>query len=164
MKNLFLLVVLSLTAYTSTHGQIRAGGMIGYGSEVERWGIGANAEFFLNEKMAVAPKLLAYFPEKRNGFRYSFWEIDADFHYYLLSQDVVSVYGLAGLNALFAKATVDDVSLPDEDRSDSDIGLNLGIGINLMIGNVIPFGEVKFVAGSADQGVLLLGVKFPVRD
>jgi outer membrane immunogenic protein len=164
MKKLLLLAVFSLVCYASSFAQVRVGGMLGYGTEVEQWGLGVNAEFFLNEKMAIAPNLLFYFPEKRNGLKFSYWELNGNFHYYLLSEDAVSIYGLAGLNLITIKVKATDDFLDDYDNSESELGLNLGLGVNFKVGGVLPFGELKYVAGDADQAVLLLGVKFPISE
>jgi outer membrane immunogenic protein len=163
MKKLILLAVFSFVCAAS-YAQIRVGGQLGYGTEVERWGIGANAEFFLNEKMAIAPKLLFYFPEKANGVKVSYWEINGDFHYYLLSEDAVSVYGLAGLNLFSVKVKFDDSAFSNAEYSDSELGVNLGVGLNFNVGNVLPFAELKYVLGDVDQAVILLGVKFPISE
>lgn len=165
MKKIFLLAAISLLISTGSFAQIRLGGLLGYGSEVEQWGLGVNAEFFINEKMAISPNLLFYFPEKRGGFKYSFWELNGNFHYYFLSEEPVSLYGLAGLNLLNAHVKVDNNSFVGSyENSDSELGLNLGIGANFHVGGVLPYVELKYVAGDADQAVVMLGVKFPLTD
>jgi outer membrane immunogenic protein len=160
MKKLFLLTVISFACYGASFAQTRVGGMLGYGSEVEQWGLGINAEFFIKENMAIAPGLLFYFPEKNNGVKVSFWELNGNFEYYFITEEPVSVYGLAGLNLTTAKVNFDDDVFDDD--SNSELGLNLGIGANFHVGNVLPFAELKYVAGDYDQAVLLLGVKFPI--
>ena len=85
MKKLFLIALLSITMSASM-AQTNAGGMLGYGSDIERWGLGLNAEFFLNEKMSLAPKLLFYFPETNHNVKTSAWEINGDFHYYFYAE------------------------------------------------------------------------------
>lgn len=164
MKKVILLIVFTTVCFASSFAQARLGGFLGYGSEIEQWGIGINAEFFLNEKVAIAPNLLFYFPEKRNDIKYSYWELNGNFHYYLLEEDAISLYGLAGLNLISFQVKSD---LPgfDNEETESELGLNLGLGVNFNFGgNVLPFTELKYVAGDADQAVIMLGVKFPIRD
>ncbi|MBT1702812.1 outer membrane beta-barrel protein [Chryseosolibacter indicus] len=163
MKKVLLITLFSTLFCSALTAQIRVGGMLGTGTDIDRWGLGINAEYLFNEKMGVAPKLFFYFPEDTGVGKISFWELNADFHYYFLSEDVVSVYGLAGLNFLFGKINYDNDLFLD-DRSDSDVGLNLGVGANFFVGKVIPFAELKYVAGGADQAVIFLGVKFPIAE
>lgn len=164
MKKLLLLALFSLVCYASSVAQVRVGGMLGFGSEVEQWGLGVNAEFFLNDKMAIAPNLLFYFPEKAGGVKYSYWELNGNFHYYFLAEDPVSVYGLGGLNLMTIRIKSDDPAFSGYDNSNSEIGINLGLGVNFNVGSVLPFAELKYVVGDADQAVLLLGVKFPIAE
>lgn len=163
MKKIVLLTFFSTILCSTVFAQFRVGAMLGTGTEIDRWGLGVNAEYLFNEKMGVAPKLFFYFPEDVPGAKLSFWELNADFHYYFLSEDIVSIYGLAGLNFLFGKINYDNDLLLD-DRTNNDVGLNLGIGANIHVGTVIPFAELKYVAGDADQAVIFLGVKFPIAE
>jgi len=151
----------------SAHAQneIRLGGFLGYGSEVQQGGLGIMGEFIMSEKMAIAPNLLFYFPENGNTSKYSAWEINGNFHYYFLKEDVVSLYGLAGLNIITEKIKWDDHPVMG-DRTDTDtgIGINLGAGCNFDIDEkIIPFTELRFTAGEVSQVVLSLGVKFPLQ-
>lgn len=158
MKKVLLLAFFSLAACAAAFSQIRVGGQLGYGTEIERWGLGANAEFMLNEKMAIAPSLHFFFPEKNGGVTASLWELNANFNYYFLNQDLVGFYGLAGLNFATAKVKVDGFG----SDSNTELGLNLGIGVNFNLQPVMPFAEVRGVFGDYDQAVLFLGVKVPL--
>jgi outer membrane immunogenic protein len=163
MKKLLMLAVFSTVCFTASVAQVRIGAFLGNGTEIERWGVGANAEFFINEKMAIQPGLLFYFPETVNNYKFSYWELNGDFHYYFLAQDVVSLYGKAGLNFMNIKVKYDGSGF-DYSDSNSEVGVNLGIGANFNVGGVLPFAELKYVLGDADQGVIMLGVKFPIKE
>jgi outer membrane immunogenic protein len=164
MKKLFVLMVISLACYGGSYAQTRVGGILAYGSEVDQWGLGINAEFFLNDRMSIQPNILLYFPEKRNNARYTFWELNGDFHYYFYDEQGISVYGLGGLNLLAGKRKSDSDFFDGEDDTATELGLNLGLGANFTVGNVLPFAELKYVVGDAQQAVISLGIKFPVRD
>ena len=164
MKKVFLVCFLCIGISAASFAQARIGGMLGYGSETEQWGLGVNGEFFFHERMAITPSLFFYFPETHGGFKFSYWEANGDFHYYFLSQDVVSLYGLAGLNLTTAKVRRDNNFIDGGESSNSEAGINLGFGANLKLGSIIPFGELKYVAGDIDQAVLFVGLKFPLRD
>jgi outer membrane immunogenic protein len=163
MKKLFVLAVLSTVCYTASVAQTRIGAFLANGTEIEQWGIGVNAEFFLNEKMSVQPNLIFYFPEDAGGVKTSFWELNGDFHYYFVSQDVVSFYGKAGLNFSTLKYKYDISGFSGED-SQTEFGVNLGIGANFNVGGVLPFAEIKYVISDFDQAVIGLGVKFPIKE
>jgi hypothetical protein len=164
MKKLLLILGISMVFTAASNAQIRVGGMLGYGSQISQWGLGLNGEFFINEKMAIAPSLLFYFPEKSGGYKYSYWELNGNFHYYFLSQEVVSLYGLAGLNMTTARIRRNNDFINGVDRSNSQAGLNIGFGANFNLGTVIPFAELKYIAGNIDQAVLFLGVKLPIKE
>ena len=164
MQKILYTVIVLFIAVTSAVSQVRVGGMLGYGSEVEQLGIGVNAEFHINDKMSLAPNLFFYLPEKTGGVKLSYWELNADFHYYFLSADVIGLYGLGGLNLTTAKFKADDTFLNGREDSHSELGLNLGLGANFDLGTVIPFAELKYVAGDADQAVVFFGVKVPIGD
>jgi len=165
MKKSVLTILMILLLAAASMAQIRVGGFLGYGSGVDRWGLGANGEFMFNDRMALSPSILFYFPETISGLKYSYWELNGNFHYYFLRQDVVNVYGLAGLNLTTAKVRRDAGFLDSStSRTNTEAGLNLGLGTHLDLGPVMPFAELKYVAGNVDQMVLWLGLKVPLRD
>jgi outer membrane immunogenic protein len=164
MKKILLFTVSLLLMTTGLFAQTRLGAQLGYGSATEQWGAGANAEIFINDKMAISPDLLLYFPEKKSGVRYSFWEINANFHYYVLSEDVVGLYGLAGLNFITSREKFESSIVDDYDNSNTDLGLNLGIGLNVVLGELVPYAELKYVVGNVDQAVVMAGVKIQLFD
>jgi hypothetical protein len=162
MKKLLLISLVFLTVAIGANAQTRVGGMIGYGSDIKQWGLGANAEFlFNNEKMSIAPKVLFFFPEKSGGIKYAFWELNGDFHYYLVVDGPVEFYGLAGLNLTTVKTKAASSTIEGYDNSNSDLGVNLGLGFNIDAGSVMPYAEAKYVAGKANQAVISLGLKIP---
>ena len=71
MKKYFLIALFSFAGYYSM-AQVSAGAMLGYGSDVERWGLGLNGEFFVNERMSLAPNLLFYFPRTSGDHKFTF--------------------------------------------------------------------------------------------
>jgi outer membrane immunogenic protein len=164
MKKVVLISAICLVTAVASMGQARIGGILGYGSEVDRWGLGVNGEFMISDRVGLSPSLLFYFPEKTGGLKYSFWELNGNFHYYFFRQDVVNIYGLAGINLTTVNIKRDRDFLDDTDTgTNSEAGLNLGIGSHLNLGAVIPFAELKYVVGDLDQVGLWLGMKFPLR-
>jgi outer membrane immunogenic protein len=149
------LVILVAAAATPVYSQItnRIGPMISFTSgDVDETGIGVVAEFGVAQKVSIAPQFILYFP----GNDYSFFELNVNANYYFFNQDVFELYGLGGLN--FARAGYDG---PAGNDSNSELGLNLGIGSNFQFGkNFVPFAEFRFTIGEYDQFALGLGVKF----
>ncbi|MDX1628036.1 MAG: hypothetical protein R3345_05020, partial [Fulvivirga sp.] len=71
----------------------------------------------------------------------------------------VTAYALGGLNL----ATIGFDNPFGDDDSNTELGLNLGIGTNFNINSsVMPFAQLRFVIGDADQAVLSFGVKFNI--
>lgn len=164
MKKLLVTLSLVTVILFAAKAQTRVGGHLAYGTEIESLGIGALGEFFLNEKMAISPGLIFFFPKSEGPLKLTWWELNANFNYYFIPDGSVNLYGIAGLN--FASLNVKyDGPGNDFSDSDSEIGLNLGIGTNFILQNdkVVPFGELKFVVGDADQVVLSFGAKFNLR-
>jgi outer membrane protein X len=149
MKKLISLsaVVVLLMMAQETFAQNKLGVFLGYGSEVEEVGIGVNGEFGINDKMAISPSFVYWFPPA-DGV--SWWELNGNLNYYFQEK----FYGLVGLNFFHFNYDYLDVS-------DTEVGLNLGVGYNFDTGGkVIPFGEAKFVLSDADQLALLFGIRF----
>jgi outer membrane immunogenic protein len=152
------LLLFTAAAFNSAYAQKinnRVGPMLAFASgDVDETGLGVVAEFGVAPKMSVAPQLIFYFP----GDNQSFFELNANLNYYFFAQDVFELYGLGGLN--FAHAGYNDPN-GNNDYSNNELGLNLGIGSNFQIGKTfVPFAELRFTLGDYDQFVLGLGVKF----
>ena len=96
------------------------------------------------------------------------FEINANAHYIFVDESDFLVYGLGGLNITSVKTEVeaeDSEGLIEEgvDGIDaSEIGLNLGGGIESEIDFGILYGEVKYanLGGDADQLVISAGLRF----
>ncbi|MBV6644076.1 MAG: outer membrane beta-barrel protein [Cyclobacteriaceae bacterium] len=158
MKKLTLLLatfVVVILMSTSANAQSRVGAGLAYGNEIESAGIGVNGEFFATDKLSISPSFIFYFP--KNDVDY--WEINGNVNYYF-TDGAAAVYGLAGLN--LSRISVD--LGPFGDASDSELGVNLGIGSNFDIGSsILPFAEAKYVISDADQLSLLAGVRFSLN-
>lgn len=155
MKNLgtALAFIVCIMASVDSSAQ-KIGVMLGYGTEVEELGIGINGEFNINDKVSISPSFVYWFPEDP----ISWWEFNANVNYYFTKAGSADFYGLAGINLFSAK-----IDYNGENDSNSEVGLNLGAGVNFNIGKSWePFTELKFVIGDADQLGLFFGVKFKI--
>lgn len=160
MKRIFLTCIVVLCCIGFSQAQAVVGLGLGYGTEIEEPGILLDGEFFINEELSLSPDLIIYFVEDGPGVKRGFWEFNANVHYYFVPSGVAQVYGLAGLN--LATATVDVEGF--DKSSETELGLNLGIGANFDVGGKIkPFTEFKFTVSEFDQAVLLFGIKYAIR-
>jgi len=153
------LMLFTAAAFNSAYAQKisnRVGPMLAFASgDVDETGIGVVGEFGIAQKWSLAPQFILYFP----GNDVDFFELNFNANYYFFSENIFELYGLGGLN--FARVSY---PVPGGDRdSNSELGLNLGIGTNFQIGKTfVPFAELRFTIGDYDQFVLGLGVKFNV--
>jgi len=153
-KVLFTLLLAGVISFSAS-AQTRVGGLLAFGSEIESLGIGGVAEFMIKENMGISPSIVFFF----GNDNYSMWELNGNFNYYFATEGSAQIYGLAGLN--FASVSYDDDDFYDG-GSDTEVGLNLGIGSNFVTkkDNLLPFVEVKYVVSDFDQLCIFAGVKF----
>ena len=154
----FLLICGTLFTSEVMAQQNRAGVFFAFtGGDIDATGIGGVAEFKVAEKVTIAPQLIFYFPDDRGAVDVNLLEVNVNANYYFLDHDVFELYGLGGLNFSRVKVDFDGGG----DNSETEIGLNLGIGSNFQIGkSFVPFAELRLTLGEWDQSMLGLGVKF----
>jgi len=156
----------------SVSAQNRGGVHLAFGSEVEQVGLGLNGEFFVAEKVSIAPEFNLFFPDKttvqfsgaKSTTTVSTWSISGDVHYYFISDEKIGFYGLAGLGmaAVKGKSKTEIPNQPTQESSysDSEFGLNLGVGANFTVpGKIIPFGQLKYET-NYEQLLLQAGIRF----
>lgn len=157
MKKVLFTLLLAAVVSFSASAQTRVGGLLGYGSEVESLALGAIGEFMIKENMGISPSFVYFFGDEY----YSLWELNGNFNYYFATEGTAQFYGLAGLN--FASVNYDNDYF--EGGSDSEVGLNLGVGANFTTNNdkLLPFAEIKYVISDFDQLCIFAGVKFNIK-
>lgn len=161
MKKILLTALLAGVISLTASAQTRVGGLLGFGSEIESLALGGLAEFMINDNMGISPQLVFFFGKEDGGVKQSLWEINGNFNYYFM-QEEVDLYGLAGLNFATYKVKYDIPGFGSNSASDSEIGLNLGLGANFHVSNesILPFAELKYVISDFDQLCIFAGVKF----
>lgn len=166
-KVLFTLLLAAVISFSASAQETRVGGLLAIGTDSDfgNFGIGGIAEFLFNDKMAVSPSLIFFFPKDENDVKLSMWELNANFNYYFYQENSISLYGLAGLNIANYKIKWDYDVPGDDTESDTEVGLNLGIGSNFSVSNekILPFAELKYEINEYDQLVILAGVKFNIK-
>lgn len=159
MKKIFtlsLLVSVSILA----NAQVRFGAFMGYAEKIDLWGLGAQVEVIVSDRVGISPSFVYFFPRKLNAdVQTTFWEWNANGHYYLINGDKVNFYGLAGFNYSTTRVSTEDVS-GDQIVNDYNAGLNLGAGLLFKIDRLLPFAEAKYTAGSYSQFAFFAGVRY----
>jgi len=150
------LFAVALLFPSEADAQIRLGAADGTDTE-----IGVTAGFFRPvtaqgaEGLSVGFDGTFYLPEKNtvggSDFTSTFFELNANAHYPVSNMSSGSLYALGGLQ--YAHASVET---PFGDASSSDLGLNLGAGLNF--GKL--FVEAKYGIGGFEQLALSAGLSF----
>lgn len=163
------LFVLALN-YSSVRGQsMTAGGGLVFGTDISQLGFTLNGQYFINDALAISPSFIFYLPDKTEvsffGFSSSttssLWEFNADVNYYFLDSSV-RLYGIGGLNLSFWSFKSEGTNFPTTKVTDTNVGLNLGIGSDFKTsGAIIPFAALKFTVSDYQQLVIMGGVRFP---
>lgn len=146
--------------------QINAGIGLDYGSEVEEAGLDVRLGYKLDNQWNLVGDASLFFLDNDQRFvECRYWnEINVNAHYYFLTEEqVISPYGLAGLGFTFVGTEYDDhPAFGDSEFDDSELGLNLGGGIDFNVNERLkPFAEVKYLlSDDLDQGEISVGVKY----
>lgn len=157
LTTIFIVLTMGMGVKAQTNN-IGAG--LAYGSEIDRVGLGINAEFMIMPKLSIAPSFNYFLTEKNYYVTVRLWEINGNVHYYFMDNDKISVYGLGGLNYTKASAKSSILNYPHASSS-GGLGVNIGGGFKYHLNNQwSPFSELKYVIGDYDQLVLLVGMKF----
>lgn len=149
--------------YSNSYAQVKIGAGLAYGTGINNIGITAKGHYQVNEVWEGAASFTFFLTgEDAPGIDLNVWEFNADAHYIVSSNDKFTFYPLAGLS--IAGVTVDfNTGFPglDGKSTNTELGINLGAGIELGISNAISgVAEVKYVAGGFDQLVLNAGILF----
>ena len=163
MKKRILLVVAIMALFTlSSSAQWKFGGGLALGTKMgidddgsDKMGFGINgrADYSINEKFSVAGGLTYFFPSAPEGMDLTAWKLAADAHYKFMDENF-SLYGIAGLGYNYAKSKIDIMGYSAE-ADDSEIGLDIGAGINY---NKF-FGEIAYNT-SFEQIEITVGILF----
>lgn len=164
MKKLFkafIAIVLFFTV-TEASAQISVGGGLWYGTDNASLGISANGKYDIDETWAGAASF-TYFLGKEY---YNLSVLDFDANYNITEiENIGSLYGIGGLSVSFWKfdlggGTIDlgDYGSYDTSYSESNIGLNLGLGLNVVSNeNFAIAPEIKYTISNG--GYLRIGAK-----
>lgn len=156
MKKLLCAVALVglLAVPASASAQATVGPLVGFHDDVD-FGIGAFASVpvpSLDPNLSIVPSFVFYFP----GEGLDYWEINGDvmYSFEVSAETPVLPFAFAGLN--FANFGVEGFD------SQTEIGLNLGGGVEFRAESLNPFAGAKFTVGDVDGFVIFGGIGFVV--
>ncbi|MBS2213572.1 outer membrane beta-barrel protein [Carboxylicivirga mesophila] len=133
-----LILSCNLFAQSFDSSKIRAGAGLVYATDISNIGININGVYAFNEKWEGAFGYTHIF--EKDNISYNIFDFDA--HYVFHQQDEkMNFYGIGGLNITGWKADFGAAG----DLSDSDFGINLGVGMNYKLSdklNLAP--EARF--------------------
>lgn len=134
---------------------------LAYDGEVENVGIQANLVYPVSNKIAVVPSLSYYFVDEDVYGIDNYFAVNVDGHLRLATDPEYLFYALGGLNltSVGYDAPNDD---PDFDDSETELGINLGVGGEYYLNSFALFGDLKYVIGGFDRVVLAIGARFPL--
>ena len=157
MKKLLCAVALAgmLSLPASVSAQVQAGPLLAYHDDLEALGIGAFVEIPVAsvEGLSIAPDFTFYFPDDPVDY----FEINGNvvYDFTVAPDSPVVPFALGGLN--IARASVDTGA---GSVSDTEVGLNLGGGVNFRAGSLAPFAGAKFEFQDGTSFVLFGGLGF----
>lgn len=159
MKKLLWTVALvgMMVAPGAAQAQTMAGPFLAYTDDAEAFGIGGFIAIplpALGPNISIAPDFTWFFPDAGNLF-----EINGDLMYsFPVSADSpVLPFAFAGLN--IARYSID---IAGTDFSDTNVGVNLGGGVNFSAGSVNPFAGAKVELEGGESFVIFGGLSFPI--
>jgi len=169
MKKFLLLMVavaatLNMSAQrdmAATQGDMSVIGQIGYQTNYERFGIGAQYRYNLMRNIRLAPDVTFFFPkDKVTGL-----DINLNAHYvFYFPQDRFSVYPLAGFgmqNNFHGKRDIIDANgnkTKTDSSSKTNFIFNLGGGISYNLdSNSYLNAEAKFMFADDDAALIMIG-------
>lgn len=160
-----LIMGLEYTQAQSVDGAIRVGGHLGYGSDIESFGIGARGDYAVTQNILLAPDFMYFFGDDDFGIDINWFDINLNGNYLIeINNPDLIPYALGGLNIAITSLDCNDILASIcEDRSNTEIGLNVGGGLDYLMGKLVLFGELRVVLGNADQLVLMGGIKYPLN-
>jgi hypothetical protein len=147
-----------LAAPVTVQAQLEAGPLLAYYDDLEAIGVGAFIAIpvpQLAEGFAIVPDFTWYFPDGGDYF-----EINGDLAYYfpVAADSPVLPFAFGGLS--IGRVSVDLGQFGE--ASDTDVGLNLGGGVEFAAGSLNPFAGAKFELRDNTGFVIFGGLGFPI--
>ena len=147
-----VMMVVALTANAQNEpGKMAIGANLNYGMHKDYKNIGFGAKFQYNITDAIRGEASGNYFLKKDGV--SFWNVEVNAEYLFKVGDAFTIYPLAGLDLLGTKVG---------DYSDSELGLNLGAGVEYQLSeNLALKAEYNYKTQGNGWSLLKFGVVIP---
>lgn len=160
-KDVFIFTVLLLAVGSSCcyAQQFKLGIQGGYATELEKAVVGVDSEVLFIDRIGISPSFNYYLPPDkkeygpvtdRHNTKVNYYEVNIDFHGYVVQKKMLGVYGILGLNYI-TQIVVED----GDKEKDKESGSNIGLG--LISGD--GFIEAKYESVGTGQFVFLIGFR-----
>jgi opacity protein-like surface antigen len=163
MKKIILLLF-AFFSFTAVNAQFSLGGGIGYATEIDNLNFHVDGNYAFNEQWEGAATFTYYLTgESAPGVDLSWYGFDFNAHFNFSEYTGGKIYALAGLNIMMVSVSFEDTTgmIGDFSTSDSDIGLNIGVGTKYALNDKLSlFGEAKYTIAGAKFFNLGAGVLF----
>ncbi len=144
-------IVLLMMVGANTYAQVRIGGGLAYATDFNEVGLNLRGDYLITEPWRVGADFTFYF----TGEGYSYNELNFN-GFYVFEGESITPYVLGGINIFMTS-----VNYGGFKASGSDIGLNLGGGLDLPFSdNLSGFGEAKIVLTGITYLALNVGIKY----
>ena len=161
---LYVLMINALCVFvfsTNANAQHKVGAAIIHGDKINQTGFRADGVIYLTNTSRLQIDAGIFWPptDDRRGQRATRSELDANIHLNISSNKHLDHYFLTGLN--FTTKDGNEFTTIPERRS--QLGINIGTGIQYKLNMGDFFTEAKFVAGRFNQFVYSTGFRFRLR-
>jgi len=171
LTTLFI-VTFALGLHSTVLGQVQEGDFkigaglsfgsgVGFGGLDNDLGIRVDAYHAFTDEIRGGGDFTFYLPKSEGGVDITVWELNLNGNYVFYNEAELIGYALAGINITGLNLSGDN----GFDSSDTEIGLNLGAGLEYGLDFADLFAEAKLgnLGGNADQFVLSAGLRFPIN-
>lgn len=147
-------------------GGLVFGSGVGFGSLDNDLGVRVDGYYAFTPVIRAGGDFTFYFPKSEGDVDATVWELNFNGQYIFLDDDGLIVYALGGLNITGLSIDTPSVNIGGQtfggSSSDTEVGLNLGGGVEYNLDFADLFAELKLggLGGNADQFVLGAGLRF----
>ena len=136
------------------------GGGLGYGTQINNVGLNFRGDVKFDKQWSITPHFNYFFNKTEGEVIYKWNALNIDGHYFFEMDQIWTIYPLFGINFSTVSEKINDIKF-----SNSDVGINLGIGAEYHFDRRLSgFGEIKYVISDADQLVITLGLLFQINN
>jgi len=160
---LFLLVWGPAAHAQNNPGDIALGGGLSYGEKFSELGLQLGGYYVLNEDMRVGGDFTYWFIDSPPGGSFTYFEINANFHYLFYQENDITLYGIGTLGIHRASFEYSETFFGETfsgSGSDSELGLGIGAGGEYDVGPVKLFVEPRLFLTGFDQFGISFGARF----